>query len=88
MDQPADQEPGIVALDAVELERWLNDPAVTIVDVMADLPFLRTETQARAYISYIRESLEDLKQGRCVSHEQVAQDVADRRNRYRATAAE
>lgn len=88
-DASMDEEPAIIALDVAELQRWLaDDSAATLADLMADLPFLRTEAQARAYLDDIREGLDDLKHGRVFTHEQITQDVADRRNRYRAAAAE
>lgn len=83
-----DEEPKIVALDVAELERWLDDPDASLVELMADLPFLRTEAEARAYLDDIREALDDVKHGRVVPHEQIVQDAAERRNRFRASAAE
>lgn len=80
--------PKIAALDIAELERWLDDPAAPLGDLMAELPFLRTEAEARAYLDDLRVGLDDIKHGRTVPHEQVVRDAAERRNRYRVSAAE
>jgi hypothetical protein len=82
------EEPKIAALDVAELDRWLNDPDASIGELMADLPFLRTEAEARRYLDEIREALDDVKHGRVVPHEQIVRDAAERRRRYRASAAE
>jgi hypothetical protein len=82
------EEPRIAALDVAGIERWLDNPAVSVAEVMAELPFLRIEAEAEEFLASIRSGLEDIRLGRTVPHEQVVRDMQERRRRYRASAAE
>jgi hypothetical protein len=82
------EEPKIGTLDVAEIDRWLNDPEAPIDELMAQFPFLRTESEARRFLEEVKVGLEDVRAGRVVPHEQVARDVAERRRRYRSSAAE
>ena len=77
----------IAAVDVAELSRWLDD-AGSIAELMAQLPFLKTQTEAQRYLDDVREGLESIRAGRFVSHEQVVGDVEQRRRAYRVSAAE
>jgi len=83
-----DNEPEIAAIDVGGLERWLNDPAAPLDDLRTQLPFLRSDVQARRFLNEIREGLEDVRLGRTVPHEAIVRDVEERRRRGRANAAE
>jgi len=75
-------------LDVAGIERWLDNPDVSVAEIMADLPFLRTESEAKDFLASIRSGLDDIRLGRAVPHEQVVRDMEERRRRYRTSAAE
>lgn len=83
-----DPEIGIAAIDVAELQRWLDDPEAPIVELMALLPFLKTEAGAQSYLKGIREGLADIRAGRTVPHEQVVREAEERRRRWQQSAAE
>ena len=81
-------EPRIGALDIAGIDRWLSDPDAPLDALREQLPFLRSDAQARRFLTEIREGLEDVAAGRVVPHEEVMRDVEERRRRYRPSAAE
>jgi hypothetical protein len=82
------EESRIAALDIAGIERWLDDPEVSVAELMAELPFLRTKAEAKEFLASIRAGLDDIRHGRTVPHEQVVREMEERRRRYRASAAE
>lgn len=91
-DEISPDEPGIEMVDVSSLDRWLADPEAPLAELVAKLPFLRSEHQARELLDGIRRSIEDVRCGRTVPHEQVVRDAEARRRRFRvryqASAAE
>jgi hypothetical protein len=81
-------DPRIDALDITEIGRWLSDPEAPLGELRDQLPFLRSDAHARRFLAELREGLEDVAAGRVVSHEEVRQDVEERRRRRRPSAAE
>lgn len=73
--------------DIALLTQWLDDPAA-LRSLMADHDFLRSETEARRYVEDLLVGLEDIRNGRTFSHEQVLRESEARRRRYRNAAAE
>lgn len=82
----ADRVPSVED-DIALLTRWLDDPAA-LRSLMSDHDFLRSESEARRYVEGLLVGLEDVRNGRTFSHEQVLRESEARRRRYRSTAAE
>lgn len=82
------EEPQIATVDVGDIRRWIDDPEAPLGELIALLPFLGSEAGARRYLDGVREGLEAARAGRVVSHEQVLRDAAERRLRYRPSAAE
>lgn len=83
-----DEDPKITALDVAEIDRWLTDAEAPIGELIERYPFLRSEAEARRFLAKIKAGQEDVRAGRVVPHEQIRRDMAERRRRYRPSAAE
>lgn len=77
----------IEALDIATLESWIDSDAA-LSELLAELPFLRSEADALRFVEDVRMVVDDVQNGRTVSHAQIARDVAERRRSYRTDAAE
>jgi len=85
MDKPLpSEEPGIEAVDAADLDPWLNDPDAPIQELIDKLPFLHSPEQARSYLEKVKAGMEDVRAGRTMSHEEFLARRAEQRRQYLA----
>jgi len=75
------------AADLAELERWALNEGRSVDALLKDAVAAYLAA-GRHWIAETEIALDDVRQGRAVSHEQILRDVADRRTRYRSQAAE
>ncbi len=81
-----DDEPRIDALDVQGLRPWLDDPDRPLGELREQLPFLRSDAQARRFIEDIREGLASLGRGEVYTTDEVMRELEARRRARRSAA--